>query len=184
MMLLEIYKKIAFDKKTDRIGPDIPFTHWRLFLKSRMRKLCKKKFLFFGEGSEFRPHAYAINCSKIKIGENVVIRPGSMLFADIREKEFGIIDIKDNVLIGSGVHIYTSNHEFKDLSKGIIDQGHSSPKNVILHEGCWIGANSLLLPGVEIGFHSIIGAGSVVTKNIPPYTIAAGNPARVIKKLM
>lgn len=78
-----------------------------------MRHLCEKKFKRFGENSEFRPGAYAEACSKIEIEKNVVIRPNTFLFADPTEGGGGIV-IEDNVLIGSGVHFYTNNHEFKD----------------------------------------------------------------------
>lgn len=67
-----------------------------------MRELCIKKFKPFGEGSESRPGAYAVNCSQISIGANVVIRPGTMLFADNRPGGAKII-IEDKVSIGSGV---------------------------------------------------------------------------------
>ena len=60
-------------------------------------------------------------------------------------------------------------------------QGLTKPKPVIIEDDVWIGTKTILLPGVHIGKGAIIGAGSVVTKNIPPYTIAVGNPA-VVKK--
>lgn len=182
MFLLSIIKKIKFDLKSDRIGPDIPFTHWKLYFKPYMLGLCKKKFLFFSDSAEFRPGAYAINCSLISIGERVVIRPGSMLFASSGKTKARII-IEDDVLVGSGVHFYTSNHFFKDVNISIIDQGHDHPKEVLLKKGCWIGANSIILPGVTIGENSVIGAGSIVTKSIPDGVVAVGNPARIKSKI-
>ncbi len=173
-------KKI--DMLHNRIGPDIPSTHWMLFFKFLMRVLCKKKFLYFDKSSEFRPGAYAITCSKISIGKNVTIRPGTMLFADSRVFSEGGISIKDNVMIGSGVHIYVSNHRHDIKGLNVIDQGSFDPKSVVLEEGCWIGANAIILPGVKVGERSVVGAGSVVTKNVPPDTVFAGNPARIIKK--
>ena len=82
MLVLELINRISFWKKSDRIGPDIPWTHWRLHFKKTMQRLCKSKFLQFSDTAEFRPGAYAIVCSKIKIGERVIIRPNTMLFAD------------------------------------------------------------------------------------------------------
>lgn len=93
------------------------------------------------------------------------------------------IEIEDNVLIGSGTHIYVSNHEFRNPNVDIIHQGHSHGKKVVLQKGCWIGANVTILPGVIIGKNAVIGAGSVVTKTIPSRSLAVGNPARVIKEL-
>ena len=181
-MILQLIKKIRFDKKTDRIGPDIPFTHWKLYFKSKMIRLCKKKFKYFAKTAEFRPGAYAIACSKISIGERVIIRPGTMLFADPRKDGAGIF-IEDDVLIGSGVHFYVGNHFFKNPNLPIIDQGHEKSSPIILCKGCWIGANAIILPGVTVGKNSVVGAGSILTKSIPDKVIAAGNPCIVIRKL-
>lgn len=177
-----LLKKILYDIRADRIGPDLLFTHWELHFKSTMRKLCLKKFKYFGEDSEFRPGAYAFGCSKISIGNKVVIRPNSMLFADPSPTGAEII-IEDYVLIGSGVHIYVTNHRFDNPNLPIFFQGHSESKMVILKKGCWLGANCIILPGVVIGENSVIGAGSVITKSIPNNVVAAGNPAKVIKEL-
>jgi acetyltransferase-like isoleucine patch superfamily enzyme len=65
----------------------------------------------------------------------------------------------------------------------IINQGTYPPKAVILKRGCWIGANAIILPGVIIGENSVIGAGSIVTKSIPGGVVAAGNPAKIIKRI-
>ena len=180
MKLSEIWNRIRFCKTTDRIGPDIPYTHWRLFFNSSMRTLCKEKFKFFAESAEFRPGAYAICCSRISLGSQVVIRPGSMLFADPREGGAGIT-IEDDVLLGSGVHIYVHNHRFDNLDIPIIAQGGHPSAPVTLKKGCWIGANSIILAGVTIGENSVIGASSVVTKSIPARVMVAGNPARIIR---
>ncbi|MGE5411739.1 MAG: acyltransferase [Clostridiales bacterium] len=175
--MIDIIRKIVFDYSADRIGPDILFTHWLLYFKKRMYKLCKKKFLRFPMSAEFRAGAYAINCSKISIGERVVIRPGTMLFADLYSK----IIIEDDVMMGPGVHIYVNNHKYTDPNIPIIDQGYFDSKEVVLKKGCWVGANSIILRGVEIGENSVIGAGSVVTTSIPARVVAAGVPAKVLR---
>lgn len=181
-MIKEIFFKQKFDLKSDRLGPDCPFTHWKLYFKSSMKNICKSKFKYFSESSEFRAGAYAITCSKISLGKRVVIRPNTMLFADPREGN-GYITIEDDVMIGSGVHIYVSNHKYTLKNTNIMDQGHNEAEDVLLEEGCWIGANSIILAGVTVGENAVIGAGSVVTKSIPSYCVAVGNPARVIKEL-
>lgn len=178
----EVFQRIKFWKETDRIGPDIPYTHWRLHFKSTMLKLCKEKFQHFDDTAEFRPGAYAICCSKISLGKRVVVRPSSMLFADPREGGAGII-IEDDVMMGSGIHLYVHSHRFDNPDVPIIDQGHYVSQEVVLKKGCWLGANIIILPGVTIGENAVIGAGSLVTKSIPPKVLAAGNPARVIRKI-
>lgn len=181
-MLLDIIRKYIFDKNSDRLGPDIPFTHWRLYYKNQMIKLCTSKFYHFGERSEFRPGAYAINCSRISIGNDVIIRPGTMLFADLRTADPNII-IEDKVLIGSGVHFYVANHNYTMKEIPIFDQGHLEPCKIVIKTGSWIGANVIILPGIEVGENSVIGAGSIVTKSVPKNVLVAGNPARIISQL-
>ncbi len=182
MFLKNIYYKIKFDLSSDRIGPDIPFTHWKLFFPNKMVKLCKRKFLKFEDTAQFRPGAYAVGCSQIEIGKRVVIRPGCRLFGESPELDL-TITIEDDVMLGSGVHIYINNHRFDMVGIPIIDQGVNPPKAVILKRGCWIGANSIILPGVTIGENSVIGAGSIVTKSIPSSVVVAGNPAKIIKSI-
>lgn len=176
---LSLTERVRFWRSADRIGQDIPWTHWRLHFKPTMRALCESKFKRFGDAAEFRPGAYAITCSNISLGRRVVIRPGTMLFAD----ESAGITIEDDVMLGSGVHIYVGNHRFSDAAIPVIDQARSPSQAVVLARGCWIGANAILLPGVTIGENSVIGAGSVVTRSIEPRVLAAGNPARVIRSV-
>jgi acetyltransferase-like isoleucine patch superfamily enzyme len=105
-----------------------------------------------------------------------------MLFGESATLEKSII-IDDNVMLGSGVHIYINNHKFENSNIPIIDQGYYPDAAVWLKEGCWIGANSILLPGVTIGRNSVVGACSVVLKSIPDGVIAVGSPARVVRKV-
>jgi len=183
MIINDIIKKYRFCKTTDRIGPDIPFTHWKLHFKSSMYKLCKEKFLYFSDTAEFRAGAYAVGCSKISIGSRVVIRPNVMLFGEtVIDMDCSIL-IEDDVMMGSGVHIYVNNHKFDDPNVPLIDQGYYPDQQVVLKKGCWIGANAIILPGVTIGENSVVGAGSIVTKSIPDRVLAVGAPARLLKKL-
>jgi acetyltransferase-like isoleucine patch superfamily enzyme len=144
-----------------------------------MRGLCKSKFKYFADDAEFRPGAYAVICSAISIGRRVVVRPGSQLMADSHAG----ITIEDDVLLGSGIHIYVNNHRFDDVSIPVIDQDYYPPEPVLLRNGCWVGANAIILPGVTVGENAVIGAGSVVTKSIPDRVIAAGCPARIVREI-
>ena len=181
----ELFGRIIFWLQADRLGPDFPLTHWRLHFKSLGKKLCKKKFRKFGSGAEFRPGAYAEACSKISIGKDVIIRPGTFLFADPTPGG-GDIVIEDSVLVAPGVHFYTNNHAYSDTSMPIMYQGYPSASlddSITIRTGSWIGAGAIILPGVTIGENSVVAAGSVVTKSIPPCVIVAGNPASIIRKL-
>lgn len=83
-----------------------------------------------------------------------------------------------NLQIGPGVGIFTANHDFYDIWK------HQPGEDVIIGDGCWIGMNVCILPGVNLGPHTIVGAGSVVTKSFTEGNcIIAGNPARIIRHL-
>lgn len=84
-MVKEIIQKYKYDKSADRLGPDCPFTHWHLYFSLSKKRICKNKFGTYSEGADFRAGAYAITCSKIHLGKNVVIRPTTMLFADPRD---------------------------------------------------------------------------------------------------
>lgn len=101
-----------------------------------------------------------------------------MIFGESSTLKLSIL-IEDDVMMGSGVHIYITNHRFDKLDIPLIDQGYYPDKPVVLKRGCWLGANTIVLPGVTIGANSVIGAGSVVTKSIPDGVAADGNPAKV-----
>ncbi|PRR81759.1 acyltransferase [Clostridium vincentii] len=92
----------------------------------------------------------------------------------------GKINIGDNVLIASDVFICNENHGINPLIDNYLDQP-LIVKDITIGNGVWIGEKVCVLPGVSIGNKVIIGAGSVVTKDIPDYCIAVGNPAKVIK---
>lgn len=90
-------------------------------------------------------------------------------------------DIGCYVMMGEDVLILRRNHRFDNLNVPMALQGFSCDKLVNIDDDVWIGSRVIILPGVRIGRGSIIGAGSVVTKDVSPFTIVAGNPARYIK---
>ena len=116
----------------------------------------------------------------IKIGNNVNIQ------TDCHISAINSVEIGNDVLIASFVYISDHQHglrDFSDLDIPPIKRGLSSKGSIKIGNKVWIGEKVTILPGVTIGDCSIIGAGSVVTKDIPPYSIACGNPARIIKRL-
>lgn len=108
----------------------------------------------------------------IEIGNNCTINENCKIRANTI--------IGDYVIIAPGVNILTSTHNFSDLNIPISQQGDTQMK-ISIGNDVWIGTNAILLPGIIIHDHSIIGAGAVVTKDVPKYSIVGGNPARVIK---
>ena len=91
------------------------------------------------------------------------------------------VTIGDNVMMGPNCFICTQNHKFDDPSLPMIMQGFSDYEPVVIGSDVWIGQNVIILPGVNIGSGSIIGAGAVVTKSFPEYSIIGGNPAKLIR---
>lgn len=94
----------------------------------------------------------------------------------------GPVTIGNNVNLAQGIVVTALNHNFTDCTKRIDEQGIST-KEVTIGNDVWIGANATILPGVTIGRHCVVAAGSVVTKDVPDYTVVAGVPARIMKKL-
>lgn len=95
----------------------------------------------------------------------------------------GPVSIGNHVNLAQGVVVSGLNHNFQDITKRIDEQGVSTSP-ITICDDVWIGANSVITAGVTIGRHSVVAAGSVVTKDVPEYTVVAGSPARVIKKLI
>jgi acetyltransferase-like isoleucine patch superfamily enzyme len=111
---------------------------------------------------------------KIQVGARTYIGPYTCLSGDS-------IKIGQNCMIASHSGIYANDHVFSDLSRPIKEQGNSY-KGITIEDDCWLGSGVRVLDGVTIGKGSVIGAGAVVTKNIPPYSIAVGVPAKVVSK--
>ena len=92
----------------------------------------------------------------------------------------GGIRLGNNVIMGPGVRIFSENHNYNDPTIPIRLQGETR-KGVVIEDDCWVGSGVTILDGVTIGTGTLIAAGSVVTKNIPSFSVVAGVPARIIK---
>ncbi|MBQ9254165.1 MAG: galactoside O-acetyltransferase [Bacteroidales bacterium] len=123
-----------------------------------------------GENSRIMPPITVVRAKNVKIGKNVVIMNNCLMMSA------GGITIEDNVLVVANCQIISNNH---DLAEHQI----ITCKPVHLKKNCWVGAGASILPGVTIGENSVIGAGSVVTKDVPDNCIAVGSPAKVIKHI-
>lgn len=115
------------------------------------------------------------NNARIRIGNFVSMGP----FCFFASKSH--IDIGSNVSIGSGTHMLAGSHVFDDPDTPVIRQARVS-QGITVEDNVWIGSGTKVLDGVTIGQNSIVGAGSVVSKDVPPWTVVLGNPARVIQK--
>ena len=94
----------------------------------------------------------------------------------------GPVRIGNHVNFAQGITITALNHNFEDSEKRIDEQGISTCQ-VVIEDDIWIGANAVVLPGVTIGHHSVVAAGAVVTKDVPPHSLVVGVPAKVIKQI-
>lgn len=107
------------------------------------------------------------------IGDNCTIGIGCILI--------GPVEIGNNVILAQHIGISGLNHGYEDINIPIRDQKCNTAL-IKIGDDCWIGTNAVITAGVTIGKHSIVAGGSVVTKDVPPFTIVAGNPARIIKQ--
>ena len=112
---------------------------------------------------------------------------GDVLIGDhtrigIHNTIIGPVTIGNHVNLAQGITVTALNHNFSDLNKRIDEQGITT-QPVTISDDVWIGANAVILPGVTIGQHAVVAAGAVVTKDVPPYSIVAGVPAKVLKRI-
>lgn len=134
-----------------------------------------KKLLGKSENAWINPPFYCDYGFNIEVGKNLFINYNCTIL-DVAKVKIG-----NNVLIGPNVSIYTAGHPIHaDTRK----TGYEYGAPITIGDNVWIGGNSIILPDVTVGSNSVIAAGSVVTKDVPEWTVVAGNPARVIKKII
>lgn len=137
-------------------------------------EIIKNLFGAIGEGSVVKPPFYCDYGKFIFAGKKLFINYDCVIL-DCNEVRLG-----DNVFIAPKVQIYTATHPFEpELRRADLEMAFP----VTIGDDVWIGGGAIICPGVKIGSGTTIGAGSVVTKNIPPNVLAAGNPCRVIREL-
>ena len=146
-----------------------------VFKIAKIRALFWKRFVKKMGKSVFLMHSCRLLCpAGISFGRNVCINH----HCDI--SGHGKLEIGNYVMIAPFVQIITANHGHSDWEKPMMGQP-DQPKPVIIKDDVWIGTHATILPGVTIGHGAIIGANSVVTKNVPAFAIVGGVPAKVIK---
>jgi len=162
------YEIDAIIRQIISLFPTSPFGIWlrRSYYKKRLRE--------GGEGLTIFSNVTLVCPDLIKMGKNVHINYGCFIDASQGEIEIG-----NNVLIGPYCVLRAANHIFSDPNISILEQGHESGK-IIIEDDVWLGAHVTIVPNVKIGRGSVIGAGAVVTKDIEPFSIAVGVPAKKI----
>lgn len=138
-------------------------------------EVAQELFGFIGENTAIMPRFACDYGENISIGSNCYINYNCVVL------DCANVTIGDNVLIGPNCGIYTAIHPLESEARL---QGLETAKPITIKNGVWLGGNVTILPGVTIGEKSVIGAGSVVTKDIPDHVLAYGNPCRVIKTLL
>ncbi|GAA4911894.1 acyltransferase [Mucilaginibacter defluvii] len=153
-----IHKRGKGSKVRSRTRMDVlPFNQFQLGANSTIEDFCT---INNGVGD-------------VSIGENSLIGMGNVII--------GPVSIGNNVIFAQNIVVSGLNHEYRDVNQPIQAQ-KILVAPIVVEDDCWIAANSVITSGVTIGKHSVIAAGAVVTKDIPPYSVAVGNPARIIKR--
>jgi maltose O-acetyltransferase len=134
----------------------------------------KGKFGELGENVILHTDSRFGNPEKMKISSHVYIGPEAYISAR------GGVEIGEGVIIGPRLSILTSNHRYDEATMLPYD-GDVYLKPVKIEKNVWIGAHVLICPGVTVGEGAVVAMGSVVTKDVPPYSVVGGNPAKVIK---
>lgn len=166
-----------------------------------MKYLCYALYILIGKRIPSLRNSYSSFSSRIrmllvrgyiiKCGRNVNIQPHATIARRIEIGDYsgigrnclvqGGVKIGKYVMMGPEVYIYTQNHDFQKTDIPMSQQGFAEEKPVVIEDDVWIGSRVTILPGVRICSGSIIGASAVVTKDVPPYCVVAGNPAKIVK---
>ena len=138
--------------------------------------IMKKWFKEVGENSYIEPNFFC------DFGCHIILGKGVYFNTNCTVLDSAYVTVEDDTWIGSGVQLCTPTHPIHPDDRMV--QATSEKADAIkIEKRCWIGSGAIILGGVTIGEGSTIGAGSVVTKNIPPYSVAVGNTSKVIRKL-
>ena len=132
--------------------------------------------VFVAENSFFSISKTSDKKPILKIGDSVCI--GSNFFVACIDE----IVIENNVLLSDRIFISDHIHDYHDVNRPVINQSLLARGRVKIKSGAFIGINSVIMPGVTIGYNSVVGASSVVISDVPDYCVATGNPARIIKQ--
>lgn len=189
-------EKINANKKLKKL------VHWSIMIPKQARpRLWVKWFVnpFIhkkGKGAKVRPRTRmdVVPWNKFELGSDSTIEDfsainngvGDVIIGDrtrigLSNTIIGPVKIGNDIRLAQNITVSGLNHDYEDVSMPIHEQGVSTAP-IIIEDSTWLGANVVVVAGVTIGKHCVVAAGSIVTKDIPPYSVAVGNPARVIKQ--
>lgn len=159
----ELEKAKKLSQLVFRLNNTMPFT-------PEYDELVAQVFPNMGKDCRISTPITAVRTDDVTIGDRVLIMPGCLMMSA------GGITIDDDVMIAANVQLISNNHDLED--RWVI-----TCKPVHICRRAWIGAGATILPGVTVGENAVVGAGSVVTHDVEPDTVVAGNPARLIKRI-
>lgn len=157
------------------VNPFIHKRHRTSAIRSSVR-LDVLPFNPFTLGAHSTVEAFSVvnnGVGSVNIGANCTVGIGSVVI--------GPVEIGNDVIIAQHVVLSGLNHSYEDIKRSIREQPVTT-RPIVIEAECWIGANAVITAGVTIGKHSVVAGGSVVTRDVPPYSVVGGNPARILKQ--
>lgn len=150
----------------------------------RGARLVEPRLIYVGYGVSIGEHAW-LNAKDDRLDGMPTLRIGDGTYIGrfVQINAWQDVTIENNVLIADRVLISDADHNFEDVETPIRLQGERFKGAVRLGEGCWVGIGAVILPGVTVGRHAVVAANSVVTKSVPDFSVVAGVPAKIIKRL-
>jgi len=153
------------------------FVRWPV--QGNVLEALREDRLQVGSGTLLEPEVWitAPGDARVRIGAGTFLNRGVMVAAQ------ELVEIGDHCMLANGCFVSDASHRFDDPGKPITWQGFESKGPTRIADNCWLGANVVVTSGVSIGERCVIGANSVVTHDLEPFSIAAGAPARLIKRI-
>ena len=168
------WNRLAIHREMARRGA---FARWPI--QGNVLEALREGRLEVGEGTLFEPQVWitAPGDARVRIGQGCFFNIGVMVAAH------ELVEIGDHCMFANGCFVTDASHRFDDPDKPVTWQGFTTKGPTKIHDNVWCGANVVVTSGVTIGERCVIGANSVVTRDLPPHTIAAGSPAQVLREI-